>query len=477
MTEFESIEKKADHPHVHFIGIGGAGMGTIASILLDRGYPVSGSDVTAHDYTRRLSARGATVYLGHRAEQIDGAQIVVYSTAVPDDNVELAAARAAQIPVLHRSQMLAEVMKLGSGIAVAGAHGKTTTTSMIAYVLERAGLDPTFLVGGVVSNLDTGAKAGHSEWVIAEADESDGSFLNYRPTIAVVLNIEADHLEHYQGRVENLEAAYGKFMRLVPENGLLVTNDEDVVVRRLLTEVSCEVKTVSVRGTGADYYAQEITRNARGSTSTIVGNGKILGTLTLHVPGDHNIYNALCAFAVAERTGVPCDVALRALAEFHGALRRFQVLHDDQGILIVDDYAHHPTEIRATLTVARETGHRVIAVFQPQRYTRTYHLFKEFTEAFAEADDVLIMDIYSPVGEQPIAGVTASRLVDGIRESSQAAAKYCKTRDDVLAYLKEHVRDGDLVITMGAGDVWKIGVELSSWIDQHVFAQPEPDVV
>lgn len=456
---------KASAPHIHFIGIGGAGMSAIASILLEKGYEVSGSDVAAQDYIARLVERGATVYQGHDAKHIAGADFVVYTTAVSADNVELVAARAAQIPILHRSQMLAQLMQEGVGIAIAGAHGKTTTTSMVSWILERAGLDPTFLVGGVVANLDTGAKAGSGNYVIAEADESDGSFLNYEPAIAVITNIEADHLEHYGGQFEQLKAAYRRFAERIPKDGLLITCADEGEAQSLLTQVPCRKKTYSVRGAVADLTVQAVELNGRGSRSDVYLLGEYLGELQLQVPGVHNIANALAATLVALEVGVPFVVIKEALALFRGALRRFQVHYDRDGIMIVDDYAHHPTEIKAIIAAAKATGKRILAVFQPQRYTRTYHLFDEFTQAFTEAHDVIIATIYSPAGESPIPGVNAQRLAEMVRENSNQTAKFIATHAEILTYLKEHVQPGDLVLTMGAGDIWKVAKELSAWFE------------
>lgn len=463
-VERESAE---DAIHVHFVGIGGVGMSAIASILLDKGYKVSGSDVALQEYTRRLSERGASVFGGHDAANIEGADFVVYTTAVAADNVELMAARALHIPVLHRSEMLAELMKEGHGIAVAGAHGKTTTTSMVAWILECAGFDPTFLIGGVVANLDTGAKAGKGRYVVAEADESDGSFLNYEPTIAIVTNIEADHLEHYDGNFDNLKMAYQRFIARIPGHGVLITCADDLHVRDLLPDVHSRLVTYSAQGLAADLEARAVAFVGHGTRSDVYWQGERLGALTLHVPGVHNVGNALAAIGVALDVGIPFATAVSALGEFRGALRRFQVLFDGNDMMVVDDYAHHPTEISAMIRAAKATGKRIVAVFQPQRYTRTFHLFDEFTRAFAEADDVVIADIYSPAGEQPIAGVSAEKLVAGIRENSNVQAKYCPGHEDVLAYLKEQIRPGDLVMTMGAGDIWKAGKALAAWLSDR----------
>ncbi len=454
-------------PLFHFVGIGGAGMGAIASILLDRGYRVSGSDVAMHDNIAKLTARGADVHIGHDAANICHADYVVYSTAVAQDNVELVAAREQNIPIMHRSQMLAKVMQEGQGVAIAGAHGKTTTTSMVAFALEQAGLDPTFLIGGIVSNLGVGAKAGKGDFVIAEADESDGSFLNYTPAVAVVTNIEADHLEHYDGDFANLKKAYLAFMNRVTPDGLLIACIDSETVRDLLPNVSCVVQTYAIDRNDADYTVSVLHTDEHGSQCQVLWHGELLGVLELHVPGRHNIANALATIAVALHAGIPFSVIALSLKEFRGAMRRLQVLHDENDITIIDDYAHHPTEIKVTLAAVRVSHRRIVAVFQPQRYTRTFHLFNEFAKAFELADDVIITDIYSPAGEQPIAGVSASLLTDAICAQSNARAKYRATKDDVLHYLQTSVMPGDVVITMGAGDIWKVGKELSQWLAIH----------
>ncbi len=451
--------------HVHFIAIGGAGMGAIAGILLERGYRVSGSDVVENDTTRRLRAQGATVFLGHAAAHVEGADWVVYSTALPADNVELRAAREAGVPVLHRSEMLSRIMEQGRGIAIAGAHGKTTTTSMVALIFERAGLDPTFVVGGVLSNLNTGARSGSGEYVIAEADESDRSFLNYRPWAAVVTNIEADHLEYYDGKFDNLKQAYREFVQRIDPAGVLVGCADDVFVREVAKGVRRRIVTYSVAGNAADYTVSDVQFAAAGSRFQVLFRDERLGEVSLRIPGMHNIANALAAIALSRVAGIPFSAIAAALGEFRGALRRFQTVYDGRGILIMDDYAHHPTEIRATIHALKVTGRRILAVFQPQRYTRTMHLFQDFAAAFGEADQVIIADIYSPAGEQPIAGVSADRLAAAVREHSNATAVFCRRREDVLKQLKQSVREGDLVLTMGAGDVWRVGAELAEWLD------------
>ncbi len=445
--------------HIHFVGIGGYGMSAIAKVMLDMGYHVTGSDVSSQELTQRLSERGATVFQGHDAGQIDGADVVVYSTALPQDNVELEAARAKQIPVIHRSEMLARLMEDRMGVAVTGAHGKTTTTSMIAYVMETCGLDPTFVVGGVVSNIGDNAKAGGGQFVVAEADESDGSFLHYRPHIAVITNVEADHLEHYDGKFDNLLRAYEQFIKQIPADGLLIYSADDEHLKRMEGLAKCRVIRVGV-DSSADYVATDIKLRDRGSQATVSWHGETLGNLQLALPGQHNVMNALAAIAVAREAGLSFEQAAQALAQFHGAKRRFQVIAEASGVLVIDDYAHHPTEISATIAAAQSTGRRIVAVFQPQRYSRTFFLFDAFAQAFAGADEVVIADIYAPAGETPIEGVSAQRLAEQIKVQSNPNVHYLGSKDDVFRYLVQSVRAGDLVLTMGAGDIWKVAVRL-----------------
>ncbi len=454
-----------EREHVHFVGIGGYGMSAIAGVMLDLGYRVSGSDVASQELTQRLAQRGATVYHGHRASHVEGADIVVYSTALSTDNVEIQAAQERNIPVIHRSQMLARLMQDRIGVAVTGAHGKTTTSSMIAYVMERCGLDPTFVIGGVVRNMGGNAKAGRGRFVVAEADESDGSFLHYRPHIAVITNIEADHLEHYDGQFDNLLRAYQQFITQVDPDGLCVISAHDVHLARLRGKAHCRVESVAVEQQGealpaADYVAKDIELLDRGSRCQVYRREEHLGPLELSLPGLHNVMNALAAIAVARAAGLPFPNVAAALAEFHGAKRRFQVMAEAGGVLVVDDYAHHPTEIAATIAAAQSTGRRIVAVFQPQRYTRTYFLFDAFARAFRGADEVVICDIYSPAGEQKIEGVTAERLADAIRAQSNPHVRFLRTKDEVFDYLRDSVRPGDLVLTMGAGDIWQVACRL-----------------
>jgi UDP-N-acetylmuramate--alanine ligase len=446
--------------HVHFVGIGGYGMSAIARVMLEMGYRVSGSDVTRQDLTDSLVSLGAEVYIGHAAKHVQGANLVVYSTALSKDNVEISAAEALHIPVIHRAQMLARILNAKRGIAVAGAHGKTTTSSMIALMMERCGLDPTYIIGGEIMNVGSNARAGKGEFVVAEADESDASFLHYHPELAVVTNIEADHLENYNGDFENLKKAYIQFLNQVSSNGHAVVCYDDPVLSGLLSEIRGKYITYGTYAQ-ADYRAERIHLGDRRAEFDLTYQGDSIGHIELSIPGHHNVLNATAAAITGLQAGLTMEQIAPALKEFQGAKRRFQVLGDAGGILIIDDYAHHPTEIMATIAAAKATGRRIIAVFQPQRYTRTFYLLDQFSRSFAEADEVIIVDIYSPAGEQQIEGVTATRLAELIRERSNSNVRHLATKDQVCDFLKGYVQSGDAVLTMGAGDIWKVAKELA----------------
>lgn len=446
--------------HVHFIGIGGYGMSAIAKVLLEMGVRVSGSDAVRQESTEKLAAKGAQVYIGHEASHVHGADLVVYSTALPRDNVELKRAKELNIPILHRSQMLARLLNDKKGIAIAGAHGKTTTSSMISLVMERCGQDPTYIVGGEIMNLGSNAKAGTGEYVVAEADESDGSFLQYRPHIAVVTNIEPDHLEHYDGNFDKLKQAYATFLSQIKPGGKAVLCADDEQIRQLLPSLDCETITYGI-DSDADYVAEELELGDRKVSFAVSHKGERLGTIRLSVPGRFNVCNALATLIVCMEAGLTFGQVAEAILEFRGAKRRFQVLEELDDIMVIDDYAHHPTEIQATISAAKATGKRIIAVFQPQRYSRTYFLLDAFSRAFGEADEVMITDIYSPVGEKQIEGVSAERLAELIRVHSNPNVRYFPTKEEVLAHLETNIKRGDLVLTMGAGDIWQVAHQLA----------------
>lgn len=446
--------------HVHFIGIGGYGMSAIAKVMLEMGFHVSGSDLAQQELTEKLAAKGARVFIGHEAGQVQGADIVVYSTALPKDNVEIRRAEELKIPILHRSQMLARLMNAKKGVAVAGAHGKTTTSSMISLVMEACGQDPTYIIGGEIINLGSNAKAGKGDYVVAEADESDGTFLQYHPHLAIVTNIEADHLEHYDGDFNKLKAAYAQFLSQVRADGTAVMCADDPYLQELMPSLGCRKLTYSI-DQPADYTATDIQLGDRKVNFAVQHKGQSLGTIELSVPGKHNVYNALATLIACLEAGLSFDQVADAITEFRGAKRRFQVLAEVNDILVIDDYAHHPTEIEATISAAKATGKRIVAVFQPQRYTRTFFLLDQFSKAFPEADEVIITDIYSPAGEKQIEGISSARLTELIRENSNANTRYLPTKEAVLDYLQGSVTGGDLVITMGAGDIWKVADSLA----------------
>ncbi|SDY79392.1 UDP-N-acetylmuramate--L-alanine ligase [Thermoactinomyces sp. DSM 45892] len=460
------MEKK----RVHFIGIGGYGMSAIARVLLDMGFPVSGSDVAVNSLVERLIERGAKVTMGHQAENVHGAELVVYSTSIAQDNAEIEEARRQGIEVIHRAQMLARLLNDQTGIAVAGAHGKTTTSSLIAQTLEICGQDPTYIIGGEVVGLKSNAKAGESKFVVAEADESDGSFLEYFPHIAVVTNIEPDHLEHYHGDFENLKQAYREFLSQVRPEGAAILCWDDEHVRSMAERVKGKYITYGIDHPDAEYRAVNIREKFRAITFTVVHRGHELGDVTIRIPGRHNIANALAVIITSLELGVQFAAAAAALSECQGAKRRFQVIDEVNDVLVVDDYAHHPTEIVTTLKGAKASKKKIVCVFQPQRYSRTYHLMQEFSEAFGEADEVIIHTLYAPVGEKPIPGVSAERLAKLIVENSNPNTQFMASIDDIIHYLAESVHPETLVITMGAGDIWRVSHGLAPELHKR-FAQ------
>jgi len=460
-------ERFLNTQHVHFIGIGGYGMSAIARVLLEMGFRVTGSDVARQELTEKLEAKGAKVFIGHDAKNVNGADLVVYSGALPKDNVEMVAAAELNIPVIHRAQMLARLMNAKKGIAVAGAHGKTTTSSMIALVMEQSGADPTYIIGGEIMNIGSNAKAGKGDYVVAEADESDGSFLQYHPALAVVTNIEADHLENYDGDFGKLKNAYSAFLRQIKPGGKAVVCLDDAYVRELLPGVEVDKIAYGIDSPDADFRAEDIALGDRKSSFTVTRRGETLGRLQLSIPGRHNVLNALATLIVSLEAGLTFDQVAAAIKEFRGAKRRFQVLCETDNILVIDDYAHHPTEIQATIQAAKATGKRIIAVFQPQRYTRTFFLLEAFSKAFHDADEVILTDIYSPTGEKRIEGVSSRKLAEMIRENSNERVTYIPDQQETLQHLINTVRPGDLVLTMGAGDIWKTAHALARHLESR----------
>ncbi|WP_368085785.1 UDP-N-acetylmuramate--L-alanine ligase [Desulfurispora thermophila] len=445
--------------NVHFIGIGGAGMSGLAKILLEQGHTVTGSDIQESSTVQKLRALGAQIAIGHRAENIGPAGMVVVSTAIKPGNPELAAAREKNLPVWHRGELLAALMDLKRGVAIAGAHGKTTTTSMLALVLEKNRLDPAIVVGGELKDLGINAKWGGGEYMVAEADESDGSFLRLSPWCEIITNIEDDHLDYY-GSPENIRRAFGQFMDRVRPGGAVVACTDDPGVRAVLAGYRGSLLTYGLHDERADYTMRQIELSPDCSQGEVYKRGQRLGLLRLAVPGRHNLQNALGVVAAAGFLGLDFAAVARVLAEFSGAGRRFQLLGEVAGIRVVDDYAHHPSEIAATLRAARQLGYgRVVAVFQPHRYTRTALLKDRFATAFQDADVVIVSDIYS-AGENPIPGVNAAMLAELIQQCHRSSVKYLAGREEIVEYLLQIARPGDLILTMGAGNIWQAGREL-----------------
>lgn len=445
---------------IHFVGIGGIGMSGIAEVLLASGFAVSGSDMKESETTRRLASLGARIQLGHVAENVEGADVVVFSSAVPRDNPELVAARRAAIPVIRRAEMLAELMRLKDGIAIAGSHGKTTTTSLMATVLVEAALDPTVVIGGKLNVLGSSAARGQGELLVAEADESDGSFLHLTPVIAVITNIDAEHLDHY-GDHDHVKRAFAEFANRVPFYGLVVACLDHPHVQDILPRIEKRTATYGLSAQ-ADYRAKDPAVEGLSTRFTLVRRGEDLGEVSVRMPGIHNVLNTLAVIAVADELQVPLDVTRRALESFGGVQRRFTIVGEHDGVTVVDDYGHHPAEVQVTLEAAqRAYGRRLVVAFQPHRYTRTHHLFDELTRAFNRADVLMLADVYA-AGEAPIEGATSDHLAEAIREHGHRDVSHAGDLDAVLEALVDRVEPGDVVITLGAGSVTSLGPRLLS---------------
>lgn len=444
---------------IHFVGIGGIGMSGIAEILHNLGYEVTGSDLRESDTTARLRSMGVKVAIGHHGENVDDAHVVVISSAVSMENPEVRAARERAIPVIPRAEMLAELGRLKYGILVAGAHGKTTTTSLIATVLGEGGLDPTVVIGGKLKALGSNAKLGQGDFLVAEADESDGSFLKLNPTIAVVTNIDREHMEYFRD-MERLTGAFLAFANKIPFYGTAIVCAENAHVREIIPRIERKVITYGF-SSHADIRAQDVTHSGQKMGFEVVVRGKSLGRFVVPIPGTHNVLNSLAAIGVSLELHVPHYVVRKALANFGGIQRRFELKGEAGGIRIFDDYGHHPAEVRAVLKAAREcfNGNRLVVVFQPHRYTRTKDLMDEFAGSFGAADRLYLMDIY-PAGEKPIEGVSSRALLARAEECGQRNMTYHSDRAEMLGTLLDSLRPGDVVITLGAGDVHKIGETL-----------------
>ena len=448
----------------HFIGIGGVGMSALAKILIELGCEISGSDAKDSPTLDMLKSLGARIFVGHKAKNIlddngNPVEAIVCSSAIPADNPEVVAASKFKVPKLHRSDINAYLLNSRKGIAISGSHGKTTTTSMIGYVLHSANVDPTIIIGGESTDLGTGAILGKSDWLVTEADESDGSFLTLKPAIAVVTNVEDDHLDHY-GTMDRLRAAFKIFIENVNrESGVAILCFDNDNLRELANEVDRKIISYAIDHE-ADFTARNIRTMPKGINFEVVHGGEVLGKIQLAIYGRHNVLNALATIATALEVGVPFDKIAEGLNHFHGAKRRFQTKGRARNILIVDDYAHHPTEIAATLRAARETKpHKIFCIFQPHRYSRTQLLLKEFGGAFKEADNLILTDIYS-AGEEKISGVSGTSILEEVLSTTNQAVSYIPKREDIAAAIKNQLSPGDLVITMGAGDIYKTGEEL-----------------
>ena len=448
--------------HVHFVGIGGIGMSGIAEVLLNLGYKVSGSDLKASTITHRLAGLGAMTFEGHRTQNIAGAEVVVTSSAIAKDNPEVSEARRLHIPVIQRAEMLAELMRLKYGIAIAGMHGKTTTTSMVAAVLAAGGLDPTVVVGGRVDAMGSNARLGKSHYLVAEADESDRSFLKLSPILSVVTNVDREHMDCYRD-MDDVEQTFIEFMDRVPFYGMLVVCNDDQRVRKLIPRVQRRVTTYGMRD-DSDFRITNGSRERREASGclslfSVFYRARDLGEFRLHVPGVHNVLNATAAIAVGIGLDIPADQIRAALESFRGVDRRFQLKGQAGGVSVIDDYGHHPTEIRATLAAARQCGYkRVHVVFQPHRYTRTQALMDEFTGAFGEADTLFLVDIY-PASEAPIPGITAQALAQKIGANGHAVT-YVSSFPEAAAAVASAAQPGDMVLTLGAGNVSQLGPQI-----------------
>ena len=440
---------------IHFVGIGGIGMSGIAEVLLNLGYEISGSDLSSTDITQRLDDLGAAIHRGHDASHIGNADVVVTSTAVRPDNPEVISAHERNIPVIPRAEMLAELLKMKFSIAVSGSHGKTTTTSMVATLLAHGGLDPTIVIGGKLASIGSNARLGDGEVIVAEADESDGSFLKLSPCLAVITNIDREHMDHYSD-LEEIKEAFLTFANIVPFYGSTILCLDDPNVREILPRIKRKTVTYGLTA-AADYRAEGISFSGSSTRFSLYFREALLGSVKLKVPGLFNVYNALATAAIGREMDLTFPVIREGLQRFAGVQRRLEVRGEAKGITVVDDYGHHPTEIRATLAAAKQVWPgRIIVIFQPHRYTRTQALFQEFLTAFEDADCLIVTDIY-PASEEPIPGISAAALCEGIRAKGHPDAVHFPGFDAIVEHLAEVVQPGDVILTQGAGSVWKAG--------------------
>jgi len=439
---------------MHFIGIGGIGMSGIAEILVNLGYEVSGSDLKPSEQTKRLESKGVAVYMGHLPSNIKDYHVVVTSSAIDPTNPEIIEARKRKIPIIHRSEMLAELVRLKHGIGIAGTHGKTTTSSMLASVLFDAGVKPTAIIGGKVLNFGSNARAGEGKYIVFEADESDGTFLNLLPSIGIVTNIDADHLDHYK-YFEGLKDAFLSYINHIPFYGYSVLCLDDTVIRELLPKIERPYYTYGF-SEDADFTAYNVEMKDGFTCFSCKYRGEVVGDFKMALLGRHNVSNALAVIAVALELGVPYEELRLGLENFRGVGRRLEKIGEKKGITVYDDYGHHPTEIRATLSALKNLGRRIIVIFQPHRYSRTELLCDEFGQAFANADEVFFTEIY-PAGEEPIEGVSSASISRAMLKHEGREASIIKKFEDVSSTVKPLLRDGDIVLTLGAGDIYKAG--------------------
>ena len=455
---------------VHFVGIGGAGMGGIAEVLANIGYQITGSDLAENPMTERLASLGAKIFKGHAKENIAGANVVVVSSAVSDDNPEVKAAKEQNIPVVPRAEMLAEIMRFSNGIAVAGTHGKTTTTSLVTSLLAEGGLDPTFVIGGKLNSTASNSRLGTGEYLVAEADESDASFLLLQPMISVVTNIDADHLSTYDNDFEKLKATFVDFLHHLPFYGLAILCVDDDNVCDILPKITRTIVTYGIHF-DADIRAKNVRYDSTQSFFTVERTNKSTLNVTLNMPGEHNVQNALAAIAIATELGVSDADILSGLDKFQGVGRRFQCygeMQTQQGsVMLVDDYGHHPTEMKATMKAVRSAwpDRRMVVLFQPHRYTRTRDLFEDFSEVLSEPDVLVLMDIYA-ASEEPIAGADGRSLARAIRNRGKVDPIFVSNQDDVVDVLEKQLKDGDVLLTLGAGSVGAISADLPAQLSK-----------
>jgi UDP-N-acetylmuramate--alanine ligase len=442
--------------HIHFVGIGGIGMSGIAELLLNLGYKVSGSDLKMSDITRRLQELGGAVYEGHAAEQIAGADVVVVSSAIDETNPEVHAAIKASVPVIPRAEMLAELMRLKYSIAVAGAHGKTSTTSLVASVLAAGGLDPTVVIGGKLKSIGVNALLGQGDYIVAEADESDGSFLKYSPAIAVVTNIDREHLDFYKD-IDDIKEVFLTFLDRIPFYGLAVLCLDNEAVQDLIPSIRKRFVTYGMNPQ-ADLQARDVVCRGLTSTFSVVHQGDTLGTVTLNLPGVHNVYNSMASIAVGLELGIPFERIREALETAQGVQRRLEIKGVAAEVTVVDDYGHHPTEVKTTLEALEQAWpkRRKWVVFQPHRYTRTRALFDEFVRSFYQSDILLVLPIYA-ASEKPIAGVDSRELCASIAAHGHKDVRFAEDMDAAVALLAAETRPQDVVLTLGAGNVYQVG--------------------